>query len=226
MSRPGHDEFEQPENRKNEALVLAANSLRAEVRSVEVVKPAPHADERLSMFWRVFGGTILSIFALVAVTLYNNQTNTINELRSEVNRSNEARAEMVKKEEFNSRTQSMWDRVQSLQELKPTVAGLKEQMAGIGEKQSDVKAVRDQMTVLEQRFKAAEDDHKALAKAEVTIAALEQKAAARDAQFKAAEDERKEMAKQLAELRERLAKVEGATEAKPMPKTPGTTKND
>ena len=58
------------------------------------------------MFWRVFGGTILSIFALVAVTLYNNQTNTINELRSEVNRSNEARAELVKKEEFNSRTQT------------------------------------------------------------------------------------------------------------------------
>ena len=76
---------------------------------------------------------------------------------------------------------------------------------------------------LEQRLKSAEEDHKALTRAELTIAGLEQKSAARESQFKAAEDERKEMAKQLAELRERLAKVEGATEAKPMPK-PATGK--
>ena len=71
-----------------------------------------------------------------------------------------------------------------------------------------------------ERLKAAEDDHKALMKAELTITALEQKSAAREAQLKASEDERKDMARQLQELRERLAKVEGATEVKPMPKIP------
>jgi len=102
------------------------------------------------------------------------------------------------------------------------VAGLKEQVAGCSEKQGDLKAVRDQLGVLEQRLKTAEEDHKALAKAELTITTLEQKVVARDAQFKAAEDERKELAKQLLELRERLAKVEGVTEVKPMPKPPAT----
>ena len=40
-----------------------------------------------------------------------------------------------------------------------------------------------------------------------------------DPSNKAAEDERKELSKQLLELRERLAKVEGVTEVKPMPKS-------
>jgi DNA repair exonuclease SbcCD ATPase subunit len=171
------------------------------------------------LFWRVFGGTAVSIAALVAVTLYNNMTTNINELRSEVSRVNEARAELVKKEEFNSRNQNLWDRLQALQELRVTVTGLKEQMSSLGEKQADVKGARDALSTIEQRLKAAEDDHKALAKAELTITALEQKTAARDTQLKAAEDDRKELARQVQELRERLAKVEGMTEGKPMSKS-------
>ena len=37
----------------------------------------------MSLFWRVFGGTILSIVALAAVTLYNNLSNGISDLRAE-----------------------------------------------------------------------------------------------------------------------------------------------
>jgi small-conductance mechanosensitive channel len=216
--RPGRDELDRPDTRESEQLVVAAGTLRAaEPRAAEPVKThAGHPDDRVSVFWRVFGGTILSIFALVAITLYNNLQSNVTELRAELSRSNEARAELVKKEEFNTRTQTVWDRVQALQELKATVTGLKEQVTSYGEKQGDFKAVRDQLAAVEQRLKTAEEDHKALAHAELTITALEQRTAARDAQLKAAEDERKEMAKQLAELRERLAKVEGATEVKPM----------
>lgn len=218
--RPGRDELDRPYTREPENLVLAAGTLRSPglLPADPPKAQVGHPDDRVSMFWRIFGGTILSIFALVAVTVYNNLQSNVNELRAELSRSNEARSELVKKEEFNTRTQNIWDRVQTLQELRATVTGLKEQVAGYGEKQGDVKAVRDLLATLEQRLKAAEDDHKALTRAELTIAALEQKAATRDAQFKAAEDERKEMAKHLAELRERLAKVEGMTEAKPMTK--------
>lgn len=226
IRRPGRDEQDRPDSRESEDLVLAAGALRAaDARPGGPVKAHPgHPDDRVSVFWRVFGGTILSIFALVAVTLYNNLQSTVTELRTELSRSNEARAELVKKEEFNTRTQTIWDRLQALQELKATVSGLKEQVAACGEKQGDVKSLRDQLAAIEQRLKAGEDDHKSLAKAELTITALEQKTAARDAQLKAADDERKEMAKQLAELRERLAKVEGATEVKPMPKSSGPAK--
>ena len=52
-------------------------------------------EEKLSVFWRVFGGTLLSIGALVAVTLYNNITTTVAELRSAVDRANEARSTAV-----------------------------------------------------------------------------------------------------------------------------------
>jgi hypothetical protein len=225
--RPGRDELDRLDSREPESVVLAAGSLRAvESRPPEPARSHGHPDDRVSIFWRVFGGTILSIFALVAVTLYNNLQSNVTELRAELSRSNEARAELVKKEEFNSRTQNLWDRVQTLQELRATVTGLKEQVAGYGEKQGDVKAVRDQLAAVEQRLKSAEDDHKAVMRAELTIAALEQRTAARDAQLKAGEDERKEMARQLAELRERLAKVEGVTETKPMTKATPIPKGD
>jgi hypothetical protein len=223
--RPGRDELNTQETRESESVVVAASTLRVpETRAAEPVKVG-HPDDRLSMFWRVFGGTILSILALIAVTVYNNLQSNVTELRVELSRSNEARAELVKKEEFNARTQTMWDRLQALQELKATVSGLKEQVATYGEKQGDVKALRDQLAMIEQRLKSADEDHKALAKAELTITALEQKTAARDAQLKTVEDERKEMAKQMAELRERLAKVEGATEVKPMPKSSSASKD-
>ena len=223
--RPGRDELDSLDTREPETLALAAGTLRgADARTGETLRPhgghppAPHPEERISVFWRVFGGTLLSIGALIGITIYNNLQSNINELRAELSRSNEARAELVKKEEFNARTQNVWDRLQALQELKATVSALKEQVTGYGEKQADVKSVRDQLAAVEARLKTAEDDHKALARAELTLSTLEQKTTSRDVQLKAAEDERKEMAKQLAELRERLAKVEGATEVKPMPK--------
>jgi hypothetical protein len=228
IRRPGRDDLEPAGDRTPEHVVLAAGTLRAaEPPPAAPARPRDgHPEERLSLFWRVFGGTVLSIIALVAITLYNNLTTNINELRTELSRVNEARAELVKKEEFNARNQNLWDRLQALQELRVTVTGLKEQMSAIGEKQGDVKAVRDSLTAIEQRLKSAEDDHKALAKAELTLTALEQRQAARDAQLKAAEDDRKDMARQVQELRERLAKVEGMTESKPMPKTAVTGKGE
>ncbi|HKB06622.1 MAG TPA: hypothetical protein VKD90_30780 [Gemmataceae bacterium] len=215
--RPGRDEFNTSDDRASESVVLAAGTLRSGEGSTAKSRDG-HSEERLSLFWRVFGGTALSIAALIAITIYNNLSTNINELRAELSRVNEARAELVKKEEFNSRNQNMWDRIQALQELRVTVTGLKEQVSGLGEKQGDVKAVRDTLAGIEQRLKAAEDDHKALARAELTISALEQKSAARDAQLKAVEDDRKELARQVQELRERVAKVEGMTEGKPMSK--------
>lgn len=202
---------------KNDAIVLTAGTLRAGESAPADLPPRHrgHPDDRLSIFWRVFGGTILSILALVAVTLYNNQTNTINDLRGDVNRLNEARVELVKKEEFNSRLQNVWDRLQTLQELRVTVTTLKEQLNGLSEKQADVRGLRDQLTSIDQRLKAAEDDHRVLNKAELAITALEQKIGARDSQLKAADEDRRELAKQLQDLRERLAKFEGATETRP-----------
>ena len=43
-------------------------------------------EEHISVFWRVFGGTILSIVALVSITLFNNMASSITELRTELSR--------------------------------------------------------------------------------------------------------------------------------------------
>jgi septal ring factor EnvC (AmiA/AmiB activator) len=74
-------------------LTAMAFSMRAAEDGREVKGKGD--EEKLSVFWRVFGGTILSICALVAVTLYNNTSTTLTELRSAVDRANEARAAAV-----------------------------------------------------------------------------------------------------------------------------------
>lgn len=130
--------------------------------------PDKKDDERISLFWRVFGGTILSIGALVVITLFNNVVSTISELRAEVSKANEARntavaelrtelakasearADLVRKDEFNTRMTSSWDRMQTLQQqnntqnatltsLKTEIDGLKERAA---KQTADIDAAR------------------------------------------------------------------------------------
>ena len=64
-------------------LILAAETLRAgdaPGAAKEVVRP----EERISLFWRVFGGTILSICALAVLTAYQSLANGIHDLRKRV----------------------------------------------------------------------------------------------------------------------------------------------
>lgn len=72
-------------------------------------------DEKISLFWRVFGGTIISVTALTAVTLYNSLSSGISELRGEIAKLNEARAESVKKSELDAKSSTTWDRISALQ---------------------------------------------------------------------------------------------------------------
>ncbi len=93
-------------------------------------KPAePKKDEEhVSMFWRLFGGTILSIVALVSITLFNNMSTSITELRTEISREREARAELVKKDEFNARVSAQYERMRGIDTVKVELEGLKEKV--------------------------------------------------------------------------------------------------
>ena len=55
------------------------------VALAQAVERRPEApakgEERISLFWRVFGGTLLSIAALVVITLYQQFNGSLNELR-------------------------------------------------------------------------------------------------------------------------------------------------
>ncbi|HKI33894.1 MAG TPA: hypothetical protein VKA46_18720 [Gemmataceae bacterium] len=126
--------------------ILAAEALRGAANAPRPVDPsAGRGEERISLFWRVFGGTLLSIAALVVVTLYQQFSSSLNDLRGDVVRLNEARSDLVKKDEFNSRMSTMWN---GLNDAKAAGAGL----AG----------VRDKQTLHDQQLKQNEDDRKDL----------------------------------------------------------------
>jgi chromosome segregation ATPase len=86
-------------------------------------------EEKMSIFWRVFGGTILSIVALTAITIYNNLSANISELRGELNREREARAALVKKDDFDTRLKTQYDRIRAVEAHKVDIEGLKERAA-------------------------------------------------------------------------------------------------
>jgi hypothetical protein len=106
-------------------LILAAESLRVGQTPVrDGKKDEKVGDERISVFWRVFGGTILSICALVVITAYQWLANSIHEVRSDVSRLRESSGEYIKNNEFNTRTTTLWNRVQELQSANTSVTVL------------------------------------------------------------------------------------------------------
>jgi chromosome segregation ATPase len=170
-----------------------AETLRSVASAAGQIDAPPAKEEaRISIFWRVFGGTLLSIAALVVVTVYQQFTSSLNDLRGELghlnidlrkdmSRLSEAQADLVKKDDHNGRLRSVWDSIKELQADKSTVTALKERAA-----------------VLQELFKAAEEERKDL------VRQLQQLR-----EVKAGEEDRKELLRELQRLRERLALLEG-----------------
>lgn len=246
--RQDYEDHESSLTGKNGASVLAAETLRRGAdRPAD--DPSPRSEERISVFWRVFGGTLLSIAALVVITVYNQFSGTLTDLRKEVNQLYEARAELLRKDEFNNRLSSVW---MSIKDLQTTTQGL----AALGERAK----VLDQH--LERQVRNADDDRKEVARKieEVRKSGEEERKdilrklednrkaveaeradalrqldeqrrndtyerkellARMDEQRRAFEDDRKEMSGKLQALAERLAKVEGRQAGK----SQGTPKN-
>ncbi|MFO0852231.1 MAG: hypothetical protein U0871_27255 [Gemmataceae bacterium] len=138
--------------------------------------PEKKDEEKMSLFWRVFGGTILSIVALVCITLFNNLMSSISELRADVTKANEARnaavvelrtelakssearSDLVRKDEFNTRMTSAWDRVQGLQQQNntqnATLTSMKTELDGLKERLT--KSATDTETARKEAAAAAE----------------------------------------------------------------------
>jgi len=105
--------------------------------------PTSGTDEhKISVFWRVFGGTILSIVALVSITLFNSIQSSISELRADAARAREAlatvvkredldrerdsRAAMAKKEDVDARVKTIYERIRSIEGYKGDIEAVKE----------------------------------------------------------------------------------------------------
>lgn len=186
--------------------VAALETARSAAESTAKAEPKKE-EEHISLFWRVFGGTILSIVALVSITLFNNMSSSITELRNEVSREREARAELVKKEEYSTRTTAMYERIRGIDTLKVEMEGLKEKVssnttattaakkdtaASVEGIKKDVSAFSDAMKkdaaaleVLKERFIALEGVKKDVA----GLDALKEKVATVTAELKTLRDE-------------------------------------
>jgi hypothetical protein len=177
------------------APLAAAETLRSSAASSARAETAKSGDEKVSLFWRVFGGTILSIAALVAITAYQSQSNSIHDLRMDLSRANEARAELVKKDEYTAARGKIWDKIQEVQKDLSQIDQLKTRIGGFDEQSKSVQAILQ------------------------SVAALQEKSLLRDQQAKQADEERKELAKEIQALRERLAKIEARKETSTIEKT-------
>jgi hypothetical protein len=203
-----------------ETLRSAANPARGDDKKDE---------EKMSVFWRVFGGTILSIVALVAITLYNNLSGSISELRNELSREREARAALAKKEDLDTRSKSQWERIRVIEGYKADIEGLKERAAttataaeaarkdtaaaldAIRKDTAGLDVVRERVTALAADLKAVRDEAgKVRQEVERNRANDLERKSFRDLQAKQVEEAIKELQRGLQDCREKLARLEGA----------------
>jgi hypothetical protein len=177
--------------RGGKAPVLASETLRLPASDGAASFPAS-SEERLSAFWRIFGGTLLSITALVIITICQHFNNSQSELRGDlshlgddvhkdINRLNQEFGDLMKKDEFTSRMKTVWENLKELQDERTVTTALKERV-----------------TILDERVKQQEGERKELARELQHLREL-----------KAIEDDRKELVRELQRLRERLAAIEG-----------------
>ncbi len=186
------------------------------------------AEERVSLFWRIFGGTLLSITALGVLTAYQSVSSSISDLRTGLSHINESKAEFIKKDEYAAMRQRTWDSLNELQkeiaaiatplnQLKDRIAQIEEQnktSAGERREMHEWQAtIKERVLQLEQQLTAVKAGQKDLLAIQQAITALQEKSLVRDQLLKQMEDDRKELLKELQSLRERLARVEAAREA-------------
>ncbi len=139
------------------AGVLTAEAYRnaelAAAPSAKENKP----EEKISIFWRVFGGTLLSIAALVVMTVYQQFSNSLNELRNNMNRLHETHVDMVKKEDYNARSTSIWNAINQVKDEVPTqktrVTQLEVLVQGL---QQERKELSQQVQMLREKLVAIE----------------------------------------------------------------------
>jgi hypothetical protein len=101
-------------------LILAAETLRTGDTPVGR-KDGEKTEEKISIFWRVFGGTILSITALSVISAYQSLATGIHDVRLELGNQQKSSADFIKKDEFNSSKTSLWTGIREAQAVAPTV---------------------------------------------------------------------------------------------------------
>jgi hypothetical protein len=130
------------------------------LRLAQFPPPAPdRGEEKASLFWRIFGGTVLSIVALVIMAAYQQITSTLSELRAAQTHLNEASADLARKSDLEARSASIWGSLKDLPALKTRndqlEAELKSGEQERKEMQERLNKLSERVAVLEARRAAA-----------------------------------------------------------------------
>src|SRR5579864_4241006 len=122
MVRENH-EFEEDQQLwrdRCQDTAVAAETLRSAAepatRKAVTGKPAavkrPACGEKISLFWQIFGGTVVSVIALMAITAFTQLSGNANDLRRDLN---QVQVDLVRKDDLNARLSALWAGVKDLQ---------------------------------------------------------------------------------------------------------------
>jgi DNA repair exonuclease SbcCD ATPase subunit len=185
-----------PALRSPASTLLAAETLRSS--SSPAAQEEAKEEKRIPLVWRIFGGTVLSIGALIAITLYQQLHNKVETLADT----------LVKKQEFFDSRKGIWDHMEKLR----------------AQGQSVDAEIQQRCARLEQQAKTSEEHHQEIVPElkqvrEMLFTCLKESSGRLDRQVKAAEEERKKLLQEIQQLRDRLA----ALEAQKAPSSPVKT---
>ena len=183
---------------RSERPTLSSNSLPVQMEVLRQGSESGKAQDsgkdenKLPLFWRVFGGTVLSITALIIMTAYQGLSGGIADLgkqidhletdmRKEMSRLAELQGELVRKDECETRIRSVWTQLNEIKEDRKGIIESKERCENLLGQHRDAGKQRSKIQTDLQEVR----EHRA---------AFQQRAELRD---------------EVARLRERLATVEG-----------------
>lgn len=234
MDHDGADRRNSPD-----AALMTETLRNADATGQATDEPTPakakKEEEGISLFWRVFGGTILSITALIVITTVNNVSATITDLRAEVAKVNEAKSEFARKDDLNAlrgvttthagyrgEIDSLKERATKhragLDDVRTVLAGSidtlrKDQAATTDTLKKDLAAMdllKERLLVVGTELKAAREELvKVRNDVDKNQAADHERRDRRDTQMKQLDETLRELAKTLQETREKLARLEG-----------------
>jgi len=181
-----------------------------------VAMPAPKSDPdaHVSVWIRIFGGSIVSAVIFLLLTLAGYIINNSNNLQNSINNLN---SDCVHKTEFTERLNSTWATLKDVAPIKEKVATIEDTLKGRG---ISVDNLKERVNAIEQLAKERAlwmekietrigNSEKSLEAANKEIAGLKEKLSSQEQNVKTLQDENKQFVKDIQALRERLVVIEG-----------------
>ena len=96
--------------------VITTETIATSVRTEDLPPAAQGQEERgFTLFWGISGGSILGALGFVALTLYQQYNDSVVELQRSLKHFNTTCADLVKKDDFNGRAKTFWNRIEKLE---------------------------------------------------------------------------------------------------------------